>query len=307
MHLIDFLTNIVSDILYDSLKDKKQKIQLHFTLQELIKSYLERHKDENGRYSLQSEYDYEGLYTFCNDCLLSDICEYIKAPGNDREIIKERIKEKAINASKAKYHLAGFNVSQHIEALITMVYEIYRDAVDLDALLLTGEIEERIDKSTSLILSKLNDADKKVQSQHDRITEESIELIATRRKWILSQVLFPWFHDSKKYYEVFPELFVKPFFHENNILVEYNTFVSSAPSCIAILGNAGAGKSTLLRYTFAFSELKNIESVYFTAKEIKESFSCLEQLSSYSTSIKKPIIVMIDGIDEAFYNDYNDF
>lgn len=304
MLLIEYLTNVVSDVLYDSLKDKKQTAQLHSKIKERVQRYLERHKNENGRYSLQSEYDYEGLYSFCNDCLLSDMREYIKAPGNKREEIKKRIKEKAINASQAEYHLAEFNVSQHVEELIKMIYAIYRDAADVETLLLTGEIEERMDENTNRIIAELNNADKKVQLQHK---EEITELIETRRKWVLSQVLFPWFHDSKKYYEVFPQLFVKPIFHKNDNPVEYNTFISSAPSCIAILGNAGAGKSTLLRYIFAFSKLPNIESVYFTAKEIKESFSCLEQLSIYSTSFKKPIIVMIDGIDEAFHNNYKDF
>lgn len=44
MLLIDYLTNVVSGVLYDSLKDKKQKVQLHSEIKEKVQSYLERHK-----------------------------------------------------------------------------------------------------------------------------------------------------------------------------------------------------------------------------------------------------------------------
>ena len=120
MLLFDFLTNIASDVLSGLFKDRIKKRQL----QNMIRNYIETHKDENGRYSIQSEYDYAGFYKFCQDCLLDDIREYITSQGEDKETVKERIKQKAINASNTKYNLAAFNIARYIEDLLNLVYSI---------------------------------------------------------------------------------------------------------------------------------------------------------------------------------------
>lgn len=304
MLLIDFITNIVSDVFNDFLKDKKQKIQL----QEKIQSYIERHKNENGLYSINSEYDYTGLYEFCKECLLSEIVDYIKSTGDNREKLKKEIKQKAINASNVRHNVAATQISKYIEDLLKIVYTMYRDSADVGLLLVTGELEEKLEEKEEHIISEIKNINIAKQIQHDTFTEAEIDdIILKRKEWALNQVIFPWFHDSKKYREVFPELFVKPVFCKNKKHISYDSFIASNIACVAILGDAGAGKSTILKYIFAFSELKNTKSIYFTAKEIIASFDYLQLLNSYYIDPKHPIVVMIDGIDEAFYNNYNDF
>ena len=303
MLFVDFLINITSDVFSDWIKDRKKEKQI----QKEILNYVEHKKDENGRYSIQSEYDYAGFYEFCRDYLLDDIRKYITSQGEYKETVKKRIKQKAINVSNTKYNLANNNISRYIEDLLNIVYSIYRESANAELQLLTGEIEEKIHNNTERIMSELQRFSNTASSQNIIANEEIVAIIATRKKWALNQVIFPWFHDSKKYFEVFPQLFVKPFFHENKNTISYDSFLGSDVSSISILGTAGAGKSTLLRYIFAFSELNNIESVYFTAKEIKHNFPYLSQLNNYCKSSKRPFIVMIDGIDEAFYNNYYDY
>ena len=177
MLFVDFLTNITSDIFSDLIKDRIKKKQI----QNSILNYIDNKKDENGRYSIQSEYDYAGFYEFCRDCLLDDIREYITSQGEDKETVKKRIKQKAINASNTKYNLASNNISRYIEDLLTLVYSIYRESADIELRLLTGEIEEGIHESEKRIVSEIQSIKDTFSISQDIIAnEEIVALIATR-------------------------------------------------------------------------------------------------------------------------------
>lgn len=131
--------------------------------------------------------------------------------------------------------------------------------------------------------------------------------IKKQKEIVKNQVIFPWFCDSPKYKEVFPKLFVDPELKGRMKHYTFTELLCSGDKQFVILGEAGAGKSTLLRFVFAFDKLEDVTSIYITANEIKSNnnkiFDILTNAIEQNNS-KKRFVLFIDGIDEAYYNDF---
>lgn len=140
--------------------------------------------------------------------------------------------------------------------------------------------------------------------------DELKELIATRKDYVKNQAIFPWFKNSLKYQEVFPNLFVHPKFKKRYGECSFKELVLYKNKHIAVLGDAGAGKSTLLRYLFAFDMLENVDCFYLTADEIKNfNGSLFNKLLNNKHNFGKehPLHVFIDGIDETYSDDPKEY
>jgi hypothetical protein len=151
------------------------------------------------------------------------------------------------------------------------------------------------------------DIDNEMSTRIKRIVEHKKEVV-------LRQLLFPWFKQSPKYKDVFPELFIDPHFIVDGGTDTVTDVKPYFNQNIMILGDAGAGKSTFLRIWFAFKEKEKRERgvvtdvLLFDAKEyfIEESF--LKDMIKYlRKEHRDKYLLLIDSIDEAFYNDYPNY
>ena len=132
--------------------------------------------------------------------------------------------------------------------------------------------------------------------------------ISARKEIVINQAIFPWFDKSLKYREVFPELFVFPEFETRRGKCGFNELLTLKNRHLIILGEAGAGKSTLLRFIFAFNKLENIDCFYMTADEIADNTqSFFIEIQEQKIRPNDDLIIFIDGIDEAYHNDYNGY
>lgn len=100
----------------------------------------------------------------------------------------------------------------------------------------------------------------------------------------------------------FPRLFVKPALMFGTTEVCYNDLlIKYANKNVVFLADAGCGKSTLLKYV---SQFENLKAVYFTAQAIKENKKILELIEKiYGGSSQEHLFLLIDGLDEAYWND----
>ena len=171
------------------------------------------------------------------------------------------------------------------------------------------EINDTIKKTGEDIVDKIGQIS---TSTTLTLTYEHMSMkIAHKKKTVLRQLLFPWFKHSPKYQDVFPELFIDPHFTidgTNEVITDVSPFFTNN---LMILGDAGAGKSTFLRTWFVFKENEKRscrevkEVLLLDAKEylIKESF--LNDIIQYLRNEHNDhYLLLIDAIDEAFYNDY---
>ncbi|MDD3172399.1 MAG: hypothetical protein PHF63_01810 [Herbinix sp.] len=149
------------------------------------------------------------------------------------------------------------------------------------------------------------------------ITNEKLnDLINSRRSDIKNSSLIPWFNDSIAYRKAFPRLFIPPEFMATKTTkqMDYDGLLSLYNENLIILGLAGAGKTTLLKYIFSYAEdiHKNIKTIFMDAHEIKNGDKkSLEQYAINAiyecSDTTQELLIVIDGIDEAFFNDRDAF
>lgn len=305
MDYIDLICDIVTIVFKESIKSKYNENKL----KEFATNYISRKKSLNGLYSLNEEYDYEGLNNYIKGNLIKDINAYIIAEGKDRATLKAQIVNNAVNYALAKHNPAIKMIQNYITYIIDICYEYYRNQINPGIRLITGEIEECIEVSKESIIQTIRN-ETKVQTASQECNVK--DYINNQRDLVTNQLIFPWFRNSKKYCEVFPELFVYPFFEENNTNdIKLADVLDVLDNNTMITGIAGIGKSTLLRYLFAYKEsLKTInktfcskESIYITAKQINGNIEIIKKLND-CYCINNKILVFIDGLDECFYNNY---
>jgi hypothetical protein len=150
-----------------------------------------------------------------------------------------------------------------------------------------------------------------------KMTNEKLtDLINSRRSDIKNSSLIPWFNDSIGYREAFPRLFISPEFKatKTNKPMDYDGLLSLFNENLIILGLAGAGKSTLLKYIFSYADEvhKKIKTIFIDANDIKNSDK--KSLDQYAinaiyecSDTNQELLIVIDGIDEAFFNDRDAF
>lgn len=178
-----------------------------------------------------------------------------------------------------------------------------------------------IDESTTTVIRELKTSEVRIikemrenQTLDGKMHEQIQKKIEHKKRTVLKQLLFPWFRNSPKYMDVFPELFIDPHFSidgGNDVIIDVTPYFSQN---LMILGDAGAGKSTFLRIWFAFKEKEKSKNkivtdvLLFDAREylMKESF--LNDVIKYLRyEHEDRYLLLIDAIDEAFHNDYSNY
>ncbi len=322
---LEYLTGLILDTIKDVTKDIVEINKLKF----LITNYIKCKQKDFEYCSLEEEIDFQGFCIGLKDYLVLNIREYITSPGVDQDRLKTHIINKAIAYSQAKSSESKHKVHIMVLDIIEIMYAFYRDyKLNEGTLLIAGEIEKLIvDKEKEIIKNNEENTKKtintikaveeniinEINSRSDTIRRDKLlyidKYIENKRKNVMNQSLFPWFKDSLKYKEVFPELFTKPILKERgNTSYCYDDIVRYKGENISILGDAGAGKSTLLRYTFAFSLVKDKKCIYITANEASNRNSILDDIIEITTdNLDEQYLVLIDGIDERFAYDFEGF
>ncbi len=322
MFFVEYVAEMILDVFKDKIGDKRKDKKLN----SFIKEYIDKKKTFLENSSLEEEFDFEGLLNVIKSTLIEEIKKYVAASGKERERLKGHIINKSIEKAQARNSISKQKVKTIILDIIEIVYSFYREYyTNIGALLLTGEIEdtvidskveiiENVDKNIEKTIREVKNVEdvivKKFDEHHNEEQKEKLsrieKSIEDRRKNVMNQVLFPWFKDSLKYREVFPELFTKPVLKERGDTTHYDELIRYQEENISILGEAGAGKSTLLRYTFAFSLIKDKKYIYITANEASNPKSILDDIIEISShNLAEQYLVFIDGIDERFAYDFD--
>ena len=138
--------------------------------------------------------------------------------------------------------------------------------------------------------------------------DELAEQIRDKIDKVKRDSLFPWFKRNIKYYEAFPTLFIYPMLDTGRKAISFVDLKTLTNENLAIIGDAGAGKTTLLRYFFAFCKHKGYECILLTAEEARDQDGIFDQMLEFARKTnRKRLLFCIDGIDEAFIDDFNSY
>lgn len=270
-------------------------------LRDRVEAYLSKKKFENGIFSIQNEYDYQGLVIYIRNTWPQKFENYLKISGDKRKAAREQMLAEAFECARPKGTGACNQVRIILNFIFELYYEAYRGNSTQGERLLAAEIEEKMSEDTNTVLNKINEVSNRIEKGNSSHRE--------RRKWnfeeyrfsqqniVLNCAIFPWFSGSKRYREVFPKLFIYPKLKDRGNDFSYNNLLEDTDQHIAILGEAGAGKSTLLRYIFLCEKLEEVTCIYLTAKDAFNNKAILRKINDASSAKKS--LVFIDGIDEA--------
>ena len=304
MLLLEFLKSILIDLSSEGPTAKIKDTIDELALQEIVDSFLARKKDKNGQYSISEEYDYEGLLSYFQESLLDDVKKYLTAPLDRQEAYKRSILSKAENSALAKTPKAMHEIRVIVDSVLDIVFEYYYRKSPVSDRLLANytirNVKSAVCESAKEIIDTIASA--------GEATSEALDLegvIESKRELALNQAIFPWFHHSIRVREAFSDgLFVEPVFKGNICYQDLPKFYNTN---IVFLGPAGAGKSTMLLYLFAFSKITTTSVLYLTAKEANNNLDRLERINACPGQHGNKHLLMIDSIDEAFYNDYSGY
>lgn len=303
-----FLIETSAAFFYDKIKNKvKQK-----ELKHRISDYIESQKKYNYNNSLKEEFDFGGLNEYINEKFYDNVHSYLlEIEPNKRKVLKKSIISNAYFYSGTHSELSKEKVRKIITTIIDIIEGFCKtEFCKGEYLFLLGQISDILHSSNALINEKLDEL-KNILTTYQNADFNFLTIIDKQKTNIKNQAIFPWFKDSPKYIEVFPKLFVDPLLDNHTDDVSYKILFNDVFNNIVILGDAGAGKSTLMRYLFAFSKIQDNQCIYLTAREAlstnQNGVSLLSQIINYSNMHKFSCLVLIDGIDEAFHNDYNGF
>lgn len=282
----EFVLSVAASILANPVYLKMGLFADKKKIRDRINQFIDAQKELNGEYSIDEEYDYEGLLVYFKKDLIKDIEAYLRAPYDKEETIKNSILQKAESSEFANTNTpkAKAKLKRIIDTTIGIIREYYRESVPIGFQILANEITERFERTNASHAFNL------------------VSFIDARKEITLNQPLFPWFRDSILYRNAFEEnMFIEPCFEEP---VAFSDLHNYKNTYLAFLGPAGAGKSTLLMYIFAFSVIKDTHVVYLTAKEADRERDLLKQIDAYPLSNENKHLLLIDSVDEAFFNDY---
>lgn len=314
--IIDYLVELGLNVIKEFLTERNN---IH-KAKEKLRTYIEKKQRENEICSLKEELDFEHICQYLYSDLIDDVKYYICLHGEDRKRKRRDITNKAVVYASTSTKLSALRAEQMASSAIDILYTFFRDEASQDLLLLFGEVEEYIvdgvEKLKYLQKEETGQLKKHITEEianselriKDYIKNDCAEqmqfqnFIARQKELVKNYTIFPWFNDSLKYREVFPKLFIEPFFMVRDGKFGFNDLISIADTNIAILGDAGAGKSTLMRFIFAFHEIKDCQCLYITAKEAETGI--LERIIN---NTQQHFLIFIDGIDEAFHSDYRGF
>lgn len=303
-----FLIETSAAFFYDKIKNKlKQK-----ELKDRICDYIESQKKYNYHNSLKEEFDFGGLDEYINDKFYNNVHSYLlEIEPNKRETLKNALISNAYGYTGTRSELSKNKVCKIITTTIDIIESFCKtEFCKGEDLFLLGQISDILHSGNDLINEKLDEL-KNILTTYKNADFNFFAIIDKQKTNIKNQVIFPWFKDSPQYIDVFPKLFVEPILNNHSDDLSYKILFNDIFKNIVILGDAGAGKSTLLRYLFAFSKIQNNSCIYITANDIlstnQNGVSLLSQIINYSNVHNSSCLILIDGIDEAFHNDYSGF
>lgn len=322
--LIEYVANLGLDVFKNKIDNKVEILKV----KKILKQYIKMKQKENEYCLLEQELDFEGFCICLRNTLIEDLNKYLVSPGKDKDILKNNIIDKAVKSACAKNRDSKQRVESFVEDIIDLLDSFYRKyKLEEGELFLVGEIEKLVIDKTQEIKESINTINTKTMEGMTKAKGEIMDTfydysnreingietyianyIETKREVVMNHSIFPWFKESLKYRDVFPELFIRPILTDRNISTIFDDITNFTNQNIAILGEAGAGKSTLLRYLFAFSLINGKENIYITAFDTIKNDNILDKIIKHtSLSSTKKYLVFIDGIDEAFSYNYEGF
>lgn len=289
MFIYDFIITILTTVFLKIQKFITVKIYTKHLLKRELRA-LKNHQDFSPEANRHLQFDWPTLFKSLEKYLLNDIDIFTRSL--DSCVIKQRTATIAKNVLRDnEIHYNNPEV-EYIERFIAAFHKridgVYIQQNDMKILATARTILANLERNT---VETIND------NEFDKIVE-------SRKETILNRTIFPWFRDSLKYYEVFPDLFVTPTLSKRECESSLDDILSNYTNYnIAILGEAGAGKSTLFRYLFTNSNKYCF--FYMHASEIMQSSNpIIQSIFQPNTAIdfKKPLIILLDGIDEIYSN-----
>ncbi len=136
--------------------------------------------------------------------------------------------------------------------------------------------------------------------------KEFFTIIEKRKTQVNAFGILPVLESTLSFEKTFPELFIKPVLRIAGTEASYQDLLDKyKDKNLVILGNAGAGKSTLLKYVSLF---ESIDAYYFTARDLKDDQRIMEcVINLCEADNKTDLLLLIDGVDEVYWNDYEGF
>lgn len=186
-----------------------------------------------------------------------------------------------------------------------------------------GELKEKASRISSLFAHRWDTKERAWgrYTQFNSIlplsTEADDETINEHRDQVKNNALLPWMKNSVGLRHVFPDLFIPPIAtaSKNKTEITFSHLTANyLDKNTVILGLAGAGKTTLLRYMYSYFEPKDISHVflYINANSLLGSPETKYDLLAHNVldnrkCFDKNVLLLIDGIDEAFLNQCDEF
>jgi len=302
MDVIDWC-GIATDVVKEKLKDAK----IQKRIQDNLKRYIDEERARNESCPREEEIDFEGIAGYIGGELLADAQRCLYEDPAARQAAEHTIYAKAADGYSGP---AACRVHKMVGQALEIIRDTLMEQTPKEERLLHQQtadiIIDAVEKKGDEIVERL------AGNQPPREVPDSLDTYINRqRDQVRSMAIFPWFNESRRYQEVFPQLFVPPVLLMREEPYQLQRLLGDKEENIAVLGEAGAGKSTLLRHLFAFPapDMDMGRCIYLTARDTVRPADrpLLDQVLRSVDAEGTHLLIFIDGIDEQFHDDYRGF
>lgn len=305
MGILDIID--LSGIVTDAAKDRIKDAAVHVLIQNRLAEYIDEQRKYNENCSHEEEIDFEGLARYICGQFTADVEHYLYSAADARPAVERGIAEKAKDCARARPGPSGDRTLTMIGGAFETVKRTLLDQAPAQDRMLHNEtradVIEKLEEKGDEIIGEIRREISALRAAADAHFPLDT-YISQQRERIRNMAIFPWFNESPRYREVFPELFVPPVLWVREEAYGLKELLDNRMGNIAVLGDAGAGKSTLLRYLFAFpaEEMDAGRCLYLTARDAAGPI--LGRVIDSACVSGEHLLIFIDGIDEQFHDDY---
>lgn len=300
-------------LLGGDIKEPIKDISLDNKIKKELETYVSREQIHFINNYSCSEIDFDAVSRYITTDFIQDYKKYNFASIERQKLLYDKMVEQATNESKATKENSINYIKKLIEDVICIVQKIENNNVNRDDATIKTELARQIQKTEETVTTMIEKVgDIVISIQDGKNSKKDVrQYVINQNKLVKRQAVFPWFRgrteNSLSYEEAFPNLFVPPSLKVEKKVYEFPEFEKF--NNLAIIGGAGTGKTTLLKYIFAFeTHTENVVCIYFHASDIMKKDSVFVQaIEALNVHEEISAWFLIDGIDEAFYNDYAGF
>lgn len=224
------------------------------------------------------------------------------------------------HVSVIQYRWDYNSVEQSVE-VIPFIWDNRNPHLEKSTIFVDPNVVAKCSKENELVPNFAFRMKEVAEGKEKKQPKENLQRIRKKMKeQVRDSLLFPWMRvESPSFSLVEERLFIQPIvkYLNNGVKLSFSQFLnlyeqSKGHKRLWVLGDAGSGKTSILKYSFLKKIGKGQNVLYISAVELiqrtlSEQASYINKIINKEKKYTTSLIIMIDGIDEAFTDGKNQF